>query len=200
MSFIAGTQFFTLKIRNHFLQTFLWVYFCDVLSKLKLISTSVHVSSRKVILYSVKIALLIMRKQFLCWCIFIDSIISLRASSPFGGYRKKYTRECHARKDALALGYHARPNGEPFRRLLYFMRILISWQKWLKPGGELLLTDYCRGPNELSEAMKVYVAKRHYHLLSPADYGKVRGFPVALFALRKKFVSFAKNILTGSHF
>ena len=32
---------------------------------------------------------------------------SLRASSPFGGYREKYTRERHARRDAtaLALGF-----------------------------------------------------------------------------------------------
>lgn len=46
-------------------------------------------------------------------------------------------------------------------------------QKWLKPGGELLISDYCRGPKELSETMKAYVAKRHYHLLTPPDYGKV---------------------------
>lgn len=72
------------------------------------------------------------------------------------------------------------------------MGIFISWQKWLKPGGELLITDYCRGSNELSEAMKVYVAKRHYHLLTPADYGKVRGFPMALFALRKLFLVLLK--------
>jgi len=29
---------------------------------------------------------------------------SLRASSPFGGYREKYTRERHARGDAIAGG------------------------------------------------------------------------------------------------
>lgn len=75
---------------------------------------------------------------------------------------------------------------------LYFMGVFISWQKWLKPGGELLITDYCRGSNELSEAMKVYVAKRHYHLLTPADYGKVRGFPMALFTLRKFFLVLLK--------
>ncbi|XP_027058769.1 phosphoethanolamine N-methyltransferase-like isoform X2 [Pocillopora damicornis] len=46
-------------------------------------------------------------------------------------------------------------------------------KKWLKPGGELLISDYCRGANELSEQMKAYVAKRQYHLLAPADYGKL---------------------------
>ncbi|XP_073239474.1 uncharacterized protein [Porites lutea] len=51
--------------------------------------------------------------------------------------------------------------------------LFANFFKWLKPGGELLITDYCRGSNELSEAMKVYVAKRHYHLLTPADYGKL---------------------------
>ena len=29
-------------------------------------------------------------------------MFSLRASSPFGGYREKYTRERHARRDATA--------------------------------------------------------------------------------------------------
>lgn len=48
-----------------------------------------------------------------------------------------------------------------------------NFLKWLKPGGELLISDYCRGVNELSEQMKAYVAKRHYNLLTPADYGKL---------------------------
>ncbi|PFX23067.1 phosphoethanolamine N-methyltransferase 1-like [Stylophora pistillata] len=48
-----------------------------------------------------------------------------------------------------------------------------NFLKWLKPGGELLISDYCRGANELSEQMKAYVAKRHYNLLTPADYGKL---------------------------
>lgn len=48
-----------------------------------------------------------------------------------------------------------------------------NFLKWLKPEGELLISDYCRGPKELSETMKAYIAKRHYHLLTPADYGKL---------------------------
>ena len=42
-----------------------------------------------------------------------------------------------------------------------------------KPGGELLISDYCSSAKELSETMKAYIAKRHYHLLTPADYGKI---------------------------
>ena len=46
---------------------------------------------------------------------------SLRASSPFGGYREKYTREKHARGDAtsgpLGLRRSLAKNGEPARRL-----------------------------------------------------------------------------------
>ncbi|XP_015768453.1 PREDICTED: phosphoethanolamine N-methyltransferase 1-like [Acropora digitifera] len=45
--------------------------------------------------------------------------------------------------------------------------------KWLKPGGELLISDYCKGPQELSDVMKAYIAKRQYHLLSPEEYGKL---------------------------
>ena len=48
------------------------------------------------------------------------------------------------------------------------------WQKWLKPGGELLISDYCKGPQELSDVMKAYIAKRQYYLLSPEEYGKVQ--------------------------
>lgn len=51
--------------------------------------------------------------------------------------------------------------------------LFANFFKWLKPGGELLISDYCCGTGELSEAMKAYVAKRHYHLLTPADYGKL---------------------------
>ncbi|XP_068709033.1 uncharacterized protein [Montipora capricornis] len=51
--------------------------------------------------------------------------------------------------------------------------LFANFLKWLKPGGELLISDYCRGPQELSDSMKEYIAKRHYHLLSPEDYGKL---------------------------
>ncbi len=42
----------------------------------------------------------------------------------------------------------------------------------LKPGGKLLISDYCRGDQEHSEAFKAYVAQRGYHLLTVAGYGK----------------------------
>jgi len=48
-----------------------------------------------------------------------------------------------------------------------------NFLKWLKPGGELLITDYCCSPGEHSERFKAYVAQRHYHLLSVENYGKL---------------------------
>ncbi len=43
----------------------------------------------------------------------------------------------------------------------------------LKPGGRLLITDYCRGPGSLSEAFESYVEKRSYFLTTVEDYGRM---------------------------
>jgi phosphoethanolamine N-methyltransferase len=45
--------------------------------------------------------------------------------------------------------------------------------KWLKPGGRVLISDYCCGEQEQSDRFKAYVASRGYHLLSPSQYGRV---------------------------
>jgi len=45
--------------------------------------------------------------------------------------------------------------------------------KWLKPGGRLMISDYCRGDQEHSEHFLQYVAQRGYHLLTVEDYGGV---------------------------
>ncbi|KAJ8576019.1 hypothetical protein ON010_g3187 [Phytophthora cinnamomi] len=45
--------------------------------------------------------------------------------------------------------------------------------RWLKPGGLVLISDYCQGEQESTNIFKAYVAGRGYHLLSPAQYGKV---------------------------
>jgi len=51
--------------------------------------------------------------------------------------------------------------------------LFAQFLKWLKPGGKLLITDYCCSEGEHSEDFKKYVAQRGYALLSPAAYGKV---------------------------
>ena len=43
----------------------------------------------------------------------------------------------------------------------------------MKPGGRLLITDYCCSDETHSEQFKTYVAQRGYHLLSPVQYGEV---------------------------
>jgi len=45
--------------------------------------------------------------------------------------------------------------------------------KFLRPGGKVLISDYCCSPEEHSEKFKSYVKQRGYNLLSPAQYGKV---------------------------
>jgi len=41
----------------------------------------------------------------------------------------------------------------------------------LKPGGILLITDYCRGDQDPSKQFKEYVKQRGYNLLTVKDYG-----------------------------
>lgn len=45
--------------------------------------------------------------------------------------------------------------------------------RWLKPGGRLLITDYCRAPEEveLSASFSSYINRRNYSLLDPTKYG-----------------------------
>uniref|UniRef100_A0A8D2Q6B4 phosphoethanolamine N-methyltransferase n=1 Tax=Varanus komodoensis TaxID=61221 RepID=A0A8D2Q6B4_VARKO len=44
---------------------------------------------------------------------------------------------------------------------------------WLKPGGQLLISDYCCGPRPWSKAFTEYVTQRGYSLLTPQEYGQV---------------------------
>ncbi|XP_005096334.1 phosphoethanolamine N-methyltransferase 3 isoform X2 [Aplysia californica] len=48
-----------------------------------------------------------------------------------------------------------------------------KFYKFLRPGGKVLISDYCCSPDEHSEKFKTYVKQRGYNLLSPAQYGKV---------------------------
>ena len=43
----------------------------------------------------------------------------------------------------------------------------------LKPGGKLMISDYCRGDQEHSQRFKDYVASRDYKLFTVKDYGKI---------------------------
>jgi len=45
--------------------------------------------------------------------------------------------------------------------------------KWLKPGGKLLISDYCCSDGEHSPEFKKYVEGRGYILYSPKEYGKI---------------------------
>ena len=57
------------------------------------------------------------------------------------------------------------PQDKPalFKRLLSF----------LKPGGRLMISDYCRSESEPTPEFSAYVAQRGYDLHSPAAYGKM---------------------------
>ncbi|XP_031550607.1 phosphoethanolamine N-methyltransferase 1-like [Actinia tenebrosa] len=52
-------------------------------------------------------------------------------------------------------------------------KLFANFLKWLKPGGQLLISDYCCGEGEHSDRFKAYVKQRHYHLLTVPSYGKM---------------------------
>ncbi|KAK4029973.1 phosphoethanolamine N-methyltransferase [Daphnia magna] len=51
--------------------------------------------------------------------------------------------------------------------------LFANFFKWLRPGGKVLISDYCRGDQEHSEHFLRYVAQRGYHLLTVVDYGSI---------------------------
>ena len=46
------------------------------------------------------------------------------------------------------------------------------FEKTLKPGGQLVISDYCCGDGQHSQDFKDYVKQRGYNLLTVEDYGK----------------------------
>merc|ERR1712226_1085592 len=48
-----------------------------------------------------------------------------------------------------------------------------SFLKWLKPGGRLMISDYCCSDGGHSDDFKEYIKQRGYHLLSPDGYGEL---------------------------
>ncbi|XP_024919003.1 phosphoethanolamine methyltransferase isoform X2 [Cynoglossus semilaevis] len=47
------------------------------------------------------------------------------------------------------------------------------FHSWLKPGGKLLISDYCCGEKPWNPEFEAYVKKRGYILYTPSQYGKV---------------------------
>ena len=45
--------------------------------------------------------------------------------------------------------------------------------EWLKPGGKLLISDYCRSAGKPSASFAKYIAQRGYDLHSVAGYGQM---------------------------
>lgn len=56
----------------------------------------------------------------------------------------------------------------------YFCDISVLFpQSWLKPGGQLLISDYCCGEKPWTPIFETYVKQRGYILYTPSQYGKV---------------------------
>lgn len=56
---------------------------------------------------------------------------------------------------------HIKEKGKLFKRLF----------KWLKPGGQLLVSDFCKKPGEISESFIAENKLRSFHMVSVKEYG-----------------------------
>uniref|UniRef100_A0A4W5MEJ2 phosphoethanolamine N-methyltransferase n=1 Tax=Hucho hucho TaxID=62062 RepID=A0A4W5MEJ2_9TELE len=50
--------------------------------------------------------------------------------------------------------------------------VYLHLQSWLKPGGQVLITDYCCGEKPWTPQFQEYVKQRGYILYTPPQYGK----------------------------
>jgi len=51
--------------------------------------------------------------------------------------------------------------------------LFANFYKWLKPGGKVLISDYCCGEGNHSDAYTKYVKQRGYHVVTVKAYGKI---------------------------
>lgn len=49
----------------------------------------------------------------------------------------------------------------------------LYFKSWLKPGGQLLISDYCCGEKPWTPVFETYVKQRGCILYTPSQYGKV---------------------------
>lgn len=52
------------------------------------------------------------------------------------------------------------------------LNLFKRFHSWLKPGGKLLISDYCCGEKPWTPEFEAYVKQREYILYTPAQYGK----------------------------
>jgi len=51
-----------------------------------------------------------------------------------------------------------------------------SFYKWLKPGGQLLITDYCKSAGSPSSEFAEYIKEGGYYIHDMKEYEQVRSW------------------------
>lgn len=69
----------------------------------------------------------------------------------------------------------------------------LCWvQSWLKPGGQLLISDYCCGEKPWTPVFEAYVKQRGYILYTPSRYGKVTASGAPQLDVDSLFILYSK--------
>ncbi|KAK2160634.1 hypothetical protein NP493_1634g00028 [Ridgeia piscesae] len=99
--------------------------------------------------------------------------IALERLSGIGDNRVQFEVSDATKRELPAASYDVVHSRDTILHIKDKKALFTKFLKWLKPGGQLLITDYCCKEGLHSDHFKKYVAQREYHLLSPAQYGKV---------------------------
>jgi hypothetical protein len=72
---------------------------------------------------------------------------------------------CHERCNRILTMWRVESQDKP--------TLFKKFYEWLKPGGRLLISDYCRSPSTPSPEFAAYIDQRGYDLHSVEHYGQV---------------------------
>lgn len=93
-----------------------------------------------------------------------------------------------------------RPNGWIIIECLQDKPALFrSFYKWLKPGGRVLISDYCKKAGPASEDFAAYIKQRGYDLHDVEAYGQVNIYPIQWMCTQSSFFAWQCYFIISHH-